>query len=402
MTKYPKTIEKLLKRLYDFLSERDRRLYAAVIALGLGWGGRQYIAEILGCDPRVISRGIKELKNNFLGPKERIRAAGGGRKKTIETTENIDKTFLDVLKDYTAGDPMDDKVKWTNLTQIQIASHMKEQGVDVSAHVVSQLLKKHGYVKRKAVKKQTKKTVKNRDEQFKKINKLKTKYLNSANNPVISIDTKKKEFIGNLYREGSSYTTETTTVYDHDFPSYAEGKIIPYGIHDLKLNETYLTIGTSKDTTEFACDNIKDWWEKVGKKHYPQARSILILADCGGSNSSRYYIFKKDLQELVNEIGLEIRMAHYPPYCSKYNPIEHRSFCHISRGWKGVIFKTIDVVKELAEKVTTTTGFSVIVQINDKIYKTKRKVTEKFKENMPIIKDDYLGDWNYRAVPKNL
>jgi len=288
---------------------------------------------------------------------------------------------------------MDEKVKWTNLTQIEISELMKEQGINASDHVVRQLLKKHGYVKRQAVKK--------KQEQFKKINSLKTEYLESNNNPVISIDTKKKEFIGDLYRKGTLYTTEPYSVLDHDFPSYAEDKIIPHGIYDLKRNETYLTIGTSKDTTEFACDNIKDWWENAGSKHYPNATSILILADGGGSNSSRCHIFKQDLQDLVNEIGVEIRVAHYPPYCSKHNPIEHRVFCHISRAWSGVIFNSIEVVKELAEKVKTSTGLRVIARISNKIYETKRKVTEKFKENMPIIKDDYLGNWNYRAVPEN-
>ena len=399
--KYPKVKEKQMKKVFDSLSEKDRRHYAAVEFLGINWGGLKYISELLDCDPRIIKKGVKELENDSLGPDDRIRAKGGGRNKIIETTDHIDESFLEVLKNYTAGDPMDEKVKWTNLTQKEIANHMQEYGIDVSEHVVKQLLKKYGYVKRKATKNKTKKSVENRDEQFKKIDKLKTEYLESNINPVLSIDTKKKELIGNLFREGSCYTTEPINVYDHDFPSYADGKIVPHGIHDLKTNQTYLTLGTSRDTTEFACENIRDWWEKVGKKDYPTATSILILADGGGSNSSRYYIFKKDLQDLANEIGIEIRMAHYPPYCSKYNPIEHRSFCHISRTWSGVIFNTIDVVKELAEKVTTSTGLSVIAKIKDKVFNKGRKVSEEFKENMPIIKDDYLGNWNYRAVPQN-
>jgi hypothetical protein len=402
MVKHTQKEKNIMINYYNSISEKDRRRYAAVEAMHYGYGGQQYISELLGCDPRVIKKGLEELENNTLDDlNDRIRAEGGGRKKIIDTTANIDEVFLKVLKNYTAGDPMDDKVRWTNLTQKEIAMHMKENGIIISEHVVKKLLEKHNYGKRQAVKNQTKKSVENRNEQFEKIDQLKEKYLGSDINPVISIDTKKKEFIGNLYRSGSCYVQEPINVYDHDFPSYAKGKIVPHGIYDLKSNETYLTIGTSKDTTEFACDNLKDWWNNIGKKLYPNATSILVLADGGGSNSSRYYIFKKDLQDLANEIGIEIRMAHYPPYCSKYNPIEHRAFCHISRAWDGVIFKSIDIVKELAEKVTTSTGFRVIAQIKDKVFQTKRKVTDKFKDNMPIIKDEYLGQWNYRAVPKN-
>jgi hypothetical protein len=191
-------------------------------------------------------------------------------------------------------------------------------------------------------------------------------------------------------------------VFDHDFSSFSDGVIIPHGIYDLKLNEGYITLGTSKDTSEFSCECIKDWWDNVGKYNYPNANSILILADGGGSNSSRHYIFKHDLQQLVNDIGVEIRIAHYPPYTSKYNPIEHRMFCHVTRACQGVVFDTIEIVKELMEKTSTKTGLSVLVSIKDKIYETGRKVTDKFKKNMKIVFDDFLGKWNYRAIPETV
>jgi hypothetical protein len=161
-------------------------------------------------------------------------------------------------------------------------------------------------------------------------------------------------------------------------------------------------LGTSKDTSEFACDCIRDWWENVGKYNYPEATSILILSDGGGSNSSRHYIFKYDLQNLVNSIGIEIRMAHYPPYTSKYNPIEHRMFCHVTRACEGVVFKNIEIVKELMEKTSTKSGLNVLVNIKDKIYQTGRKVTEEFKEDLKIAFDKLLGKWNYRAIPQNI
>jgi hypothetical protein len=188
-------------------------------------------------------------------------------------------------------------------------------------------------------------------------------------------------------------------VFDHDFKSFSSGTIIPHGIYDTKRNEGYITLGNSKDTSEFCCECIKDWWMNYGKIYYPKASSILVLADGGGSNSSRHYIFKEDLQNLVNEIGIEIRMAHYPPYTSKYNPIEHRLFCHITRACEGVVFSSMEVVNELIGKTSTSKGLKVFSAIKGKVFQTGRKITEGFKENMNIIFDDFLGKWNYRAVP---
>ncbi len=243
------------------------------------------------------------------------------------------------------------------------------------------------------------KEVANRDDQFKNIDLLKAEY-EASDNPIISIDTKKKEQLGNFYREGRLYMQGELVVNDHDFPSFGYGPVIPHGIYDCKADEGYISIGTSKDTSEFACDNLKNWWNEIGRYRYPNATSILVLADGGGSNSSRHYIFKEDLQHLADEIGVEIRMAHYPPYTSKYNPIDHRLFCHVTRACQGVVFKSIELVKDLMAKTKTTTGLNVIARINDKLYETGRKASEAFRENMPIIFDDFLGNWNYRAVPQ--
>ncbi len=206
--------------------------------------------------------------------------------------------------------------------------------------------------------------------------------------------------IGTFYREGKGYCTKAIEVNDHDFHSSAEGMVIPHGIYDIKRNEGYMMLGISHDTSEFCCDSLKNWWETYGKHYYPQASSILVLADGGGSNSSRHYIFKEDLQKLASEIGIEIRMAHYPPYTSKYNPIEHKLFCHVTRACAGTLFTSIELVKGLIEKTSTSTGLKVFAVITDKIYKTARKAQEDFKKNMPIVFDDHLGKWNYRAVPQ--
>lgn len=187
---------------------------------------------------------------------------------------------------------------------------------------------------------------------------------------------------------------------DHDFQSLAQGMLVPHGIYDIKRNEGYITLGLSHDTSEFSCDAIRNWWEMYGKVNYPNATSILLLADGGGSNSSRHYIFKQDLQILSNEIGIEIRIAHYPPYTSKYNPIEHKLFCHVTRACARGVFTSIEVARGLIDKTSTSKGLRVFTSITDKVYKTARKASEEFKQNIPILFDETLGKWNYRAVPQ--
>ena len=242
------------------------------------------------------------------------------------------------------------------------------------------------------------KEVANRDAQFKNIARLIDEY-KAAGNPILSMDTKKTEKIGNFYRDGYLYTLEELSVYDHDFLSFSEGKIIPHGLYDMLKNIGYIHIGTSHDTTEFACDCIRSWWYNYGQFDYPDARSLLIPCDGGGSNSSSYYIFKEDLQGLADEIGIEIRIAHYPPYCSKWNPIEHRLFPHVTRACQGVIFTSVELVKELMEKTHTKTGLKAFVHVVDKVYQTGRKYADDFRENMRIVFDEFLPKWNYSAIP---
>lgn len=398
---YDPLVKAQMISFYNLLSEKDKRLYAAAEAIKLPYGRIVYIANLFGCDRKTISSGIDELKNPELIEKDRDRKKGGGRKLSINTIPGINEAFLAVVYNYTAGDPMDERIRWTNLTHQQIADKLKEEGIEVSKKIVKQLFKKHGYVKRAAQKVIGTGTCKSRDEQFEIIAGLRIEY-QEAGNPIISIDTKKKELIGNLYRDGKLYTLEVQKVFDHDFPHLAYGIIIPHGIYDVTKNKAYINIGTSKDTGEFACDSIRQWWYNQGRYDYPKATSILILCDSGGSNSYRHYIFKEDLQKLVDEIGVEIRVAHYPPYSSKWNPIEHRLFCHVTRALKGVILKGYDLVKELIETTTTKKGLTVKANIINKVYQTKRKVADNFKETMRIIFDKELGKWNYRAIPLKL
>jgi hypothetical protein len=205
--------------------------------------------------------------------------------------------------------------------------------------------------------------------------------------------------IGNFFRSGKLLTQERVRVHDHDFRSLAEGIAIPHGLYDVYRNIGYITIGTSRDTSEFATACIRNWWLTHGQFDYPQATAILLLCDCGGSNNARYYIFKQDLQQLADELGIDIRIAHYPPYTSKYNPIEHRLFPHLTRACQGIVLKSIELVKELMASAKTKTGLKVFASILDETFATKRKVADSFKETMRIQFDDYLPQWNYTAIP---
>jgi len=401
MQPYAPEIEAAMKNLYDSLNERDRRRYAGIEALKLGLGGCEYIAQVLGCSRRTVSKGAKEVSG--LSGKEvdkRIRRPGGGRKPYSQQWEGIDAKFLRVLRDHTAGDPMDERVRWTDLSPKEIRKALREDhGIEVSLWVVRQLLKKHHYRRRKAQKKNAlKQNIPHRDEQFENIAQLTAQY-HAVGNPILSMDAKKKEYVGNFYRAGHLYTLEPLATYDHDFTSCATGIIIPHSLYDEELRMGYIQLGTSHDTSEFACDSIRHWWYTHGHHHYPDATSILLKCDGGGSNGARQYLFKQDLQTLADEIGVEIRIAHYPPYCSKYNPIEHRFFPHVTRACQGVIFSSIELVKELMEKTRTETGLKAFVHIIDKVYETGRKVTENFKDTMHIVFDETLPQWNYRAVP---
>ena len=287
---------------------------------------------------------------------------------------------------------------WTDLSCTEIREKLKYTGHLVGTRIVKKLLYKNNFKKRKIQRRLTLKVVENRNEQFEKIAKLKQEYMQSAN-PIVSIDAKKRELIGNLYRAGEVYSKEEISSYDHDFPYLATGVAIPHGIFDLKKNTAHINIGTSHETSEFACDSLKKWWIENGRREYPDATSILMVMDGGGSNSSRRYVFKEGLQNLANDIGIEIRIAHYPPYTSKWNPIEHRVFPHVTRAMQGVILNDHNTLKQLIEKTKTKTGLNVSVNIIDKVYELGKKATKGFKESMTIIFDDVLGRWNYKIVP---
>ena len=304
-----------------------------------------------------------------------------------------------MLAEFTAGDPMREGVLWTNLSRREISRRLAELGTPASRHTVRNLLKKQGLGQRKVRKKKTLGTHPDRDAQFRNIARIKAEY-QTAGDPVISMDTKKQELIGNFAREGYTHTQAPVDVLDHDFPSAGTGKLIPHGIYDRVRNEGYVHLNTSHDTSEFCCDSIALWWERHGHRHYPDARRLLLLCDGGGSNAANRHVFKENLQALSDRLGLEIRVAHYPPYCSKHNPIEHRLFPHLTRACQGVVFHTVAIAKQFMEKAKTSQGLKVTVDILTGVYETGRTCAADFLKTMKIVFDGYLPRWNYRAIPQ--
>jgi len=399
LTPYDAEIEQQMQFLYHQLSEKDRRLYAAIEARKLPRGGQRYIARLLQCAPKTIRRGCAELAHpEYLPASDRIRHPGGGRKPVVVQQPELETQFEQVLDTHTAGSPMNEKVRWTNLRPSQISDLLQRAECPASPYVVKQLLRRHDYVQRKLQKRLPTGECADRDAQFQLIRALRADY-RGLGYPIISIDTKKKEALGNLYRDGRLYTRAELPVLDHDFPTLAEGVIIPYTIYDLRQNQAYVYLGTSKDTAEFVGDCLHHWWTHYGLPQYPQARSILTLADGGGSNSARQYLFKQALQRVADASQVEIRMAHYPPYCSKWNPVEHRVFPHITRALQGLVLTSYELVQQVIETTTTKTGLRVVTHLVDKVYTTGQKVAADFKATMRIVFNDYLGQWNYRAVP---
>lgn len=310
----------------------------------------------------------------------------------------LNDAFATLIYDYTAGDPMRPGVRWTNLSLRRIREDLIPYGFRIGVQSVANLLHGFHFGRRQAQKKLSPKRHPQRNQQFCKIERLRAEYQDSPN-PIISIDTKKKEFVGNLYRAGHLYTQEMIQTLDHDFPTSAAGVVYPHGIYELKRNVGHINLGTSHDTSRFACDSVAHWWEKQGHAAYRQATSILLLCDGGGSNSSRRYVFKYHLERLSDRLQIEIRVAHYPPGCSKYDPIEHRFFPHVTRACQGVIFTTIGLIQKKMGETRTQKGLRATVEILQGEYPTGEKVPRDYKKSMRILFDEDLPAWNYRAVP---
>ena len=310
--------------------------------------------------------------------------------------------ILSYVEQNTAGSSTDEKVKWTHLRYCDIALHLhKAYQIEVSNACIKRILYANGYGKRKPAKTMATGISPDRKQQFQVILFLIALFLEMPDNPIISIDTKKKEVLGELTRNQAVLTQgeEAVPVYDHDYRNLATGKAIPHGIYDVKLNEGYLSLGNSHETAEFVVDNLAWWWETYGKYFYPRATRILILCDSGGANGHRHHLFKKCLQEWAQKIGIKLVIAHYPPYCSKYNPIERRLFAQVHRTIAETILTGLDQVKELMRKTATKTGLSVEVRINDKFYPLKQPSLVEDIDPKRLLRHPTLPKLSYMILP---
>lgn len=309
---------------------------------------------------------------------------------------------MEYVEQNTAGSPTDERVLWTHLRNCDIAEFLlKTYQVEIETDCIKRILHNHGYRKRKPKKQVATGESPIRNEQFRVISFLLNLFLLMKDNPIISIDTKKKEVLGNLTRNEAVLTKgeETIEVLDHDYPQLGTGKAIPHGIYDVKLNEGYLSIGSSHETAEFVVDNLEWWWEQFGKCSYRKADRILILCDSGGANGHRHHLFKKKLQELARKIGKKLVICHYPPYCSKYNPIERRLFAQVHRTIKEVILTDLGQVKELMSKTKTKTGLSVEVRINAKFYPLKQPSLAEEIDQTRLLRHPTMPNLTYAILP---
>lgn len=318
------------------------------------------------------------------------------------TLAELTSRILEYVEQNTAGSPTDETIKWTHVRYCDIAAHLqKTYQEEVGTTCIKRILYGHGYRKRKPAKQLATGKSPDRSEQFRIISFLAALFMLTVENPIISIDTKKKEVLGNLTRREAILTKgeQAVEVYDHDYPYLGEGKAIPHGIYDVKLNEGYLSIGSSHETAAFVVDNLEWWWETFGKYEYPKATRLLILCDSGGANGHRHHLFKKLLQKLARKIGKKLVIAHYPPYCSKYNPIERRLFAQVHRTIKEVILTDLEQVKRLMEKTATKTGLSVEVRINSQDYPLKQPSKAEEVDNKRLLRHPSLPKLSYTILP---
>jgi hypothetical protein len=318
----------------------------------------------------------------------------GGRKKAVIAQPELQAAVEAVVADRMAGSPMDESIRWTNRSPAEIAGELTAQGFVVCDDTVRRILTEElGLHRRQAVKDEAASEFPQRNEQFEHIAELRQWY-ERRHWPVISVDTKKKEALGDFFRPGKAYTNGWSHVQDHDFIK-AEQRLVPYGVFDVVRNEALVLLARGADTSELACDAVRRWWYRLGRRRYWHASGMLVLCDCGGSNGYRRHRFKEDLCHVARQLRRDITVAHYPPGCSKYNPIEHRLFCHITRSLQGVVLRTIEVARDLIATTTTSTGLRVVAEIARHAYETGKKATKDFLQHLPIQFDDCLPKLNY-------
>ena len=381
------------------LDERARRRWGAAEARSLGWGGIQAVAAATGLSDRTIRNGIKELDDPDAPPSNRQRRAGGGRKRRESEQPQLVESLQQLVDSGTRGDPMS-PLRWTCKSTRTLAEELSRQGFSVSANTVGRLLYECGYSLQANRKTIEGKQHPDRDAQFRHISQRVLAY-QRAGNPAISVDTKKKEPLGKMKNPGRTYRRkgDPEEVKTHDFPDKKLGKAVPYGVYDIMHNEAGVSVGISHDTAEFAVAAIRRWWKRLGHKRYPRAARLLITADSGGSNSPRTRLWRWALQQLANETGMIIELCHYPPGTSKWNKIEHRLFCHITRNWQGVPLETMEIVVSLIGSTQTKEGLEVHAWFDEKEYKKAKTVSDTQLAEVRIHRNSFHGEWNYQIIP---
>jgi hypothetical protein len=394
-----------IKKKYDLikfhLSEKGRRLWAATEAIVLGYGGLKAVSEATKISEPTIRNGIVELqcdnpdKPNY----KKSRKSGGGRKALSEIHSNLKKDLLELVESSTRGDPMS-PLLWSAKSTRNLATELQKKGYTISHVVVAKLLSELEYSLQGNKKTREGSSNPDRNAQFEHINNTAKEFLKNEN-PVISIDTKKKELVGNFKNAGQEYAPQgkPIEVNMHDFQT-ALFKAIPYGIYDIIKNEGWVNVGVNHDTAEFAVESIRRWWNGLGKSRYPNAKKLMITADGGGSNGSRTRLFKTELQKFANETGLVISICHFPPGTSKWNKIEHRLFSFITQNWRAKPLTDLVTIVNLIAATTTKTGLKVSCELDENEYKKGIVVSDEEMNNLKITRNDFHGEWNYTISPQ--
>ena len=386
------------------LNEFQARLFVADKALDQGRGGISRMSELTGMSRTTITKAVAELtgrKNLQTADEERIRAAGAGRKKVEEADWRLKEELTRIVEETTAGDPMS-ALRWTNQSTQSMAEELTRRGHPVSDKTVARCLLEMGYSLQLNRKTKEGPQHPNRDAQFRYINRQEAMF-RASGDPVISVDTKKKELVGAFQNKGRTWRPrgQPYEVNVHDFPSQAKGKAIPYGTYDVLQNRAVVNVGISHDTSEFAVESIRRWWKMDGRRRYSTASRLLICADAGGSNSSRGRAWKLNLQALADEVGIEITVCHYPPGTSKWNRVEHRLFSFISLTWKGKPLWNYETIVNLIGSTRTKTGLKVKAILDTNAYETGIEVSKQQMAELQIRRHKKNPDWNYTLSPRS-
>ena len=382
------------------LDERGRRLWAATESRAIGYGGDSVVSAATGLARQTIRQGRLEIEQGVEST-GRIRRPGGGRPCLCEEQPGLEQALEELVDPVTRGDP-DSPLRWTCKSRAKLAGALCEKGWRVSSTTVGRLLNQLGYSLQSPRKRNEGKSHPDRNAQFEHINATAGQYLTQGQ-PVVSVDTKKKELVGDFKNNGREWQPagKPEQVSVHDFPQDAQGKAIPYGVYDMARNEAWVSVGQSHDTPAFAVASIRQWWRSMGQHAYPDAHTLFITADAGGSNGYRSRVWKHELQKFADEANLRIQVSHFPPGTSKWNKIEHRLFCHITQNWRGRPLRTIETIVDLIGNTRTKTGLRVKAALDTNTYDTGVSVTNEQMDALSLQRHDFKGEWNYQLHPRH-